>query len=147
MPETAGEISEKSEVRRELERTSGDKKSREKVKARGTDKFWFVTHALLLISFAVLYFLLGSKLIPIPIPHLDLARRVLRGAALIVILLALAKAISVYAIGRIEDASTRFTLKRIEHLIVALALAVIAVSVIFVNWYAALTALGVGSII
>jgi small-conductance mechanosensitive channel len=147
MPETAGEISERSEVRRELERTSGDKKPREKVKARGTDKFWFVTHALLLISFAVLYFLLGSKLIPIPIPHLDLARRVLRGAALIVILLALAKAISVYAIGRIEDASTRFTLKRIEHLIVALALAVIAVSMIFVNWYAALTALGVGSII
>jgi small-conductance mechanosensitive channel len=147
MPETAGEISEKPEVRRELERTTGEKKRREKVTARGTDKFWFVTHALLLIGFAVLYLLLGSNLIPIAIPHVDLARHVLRGAMLIVILLAMAKATSVYVLGRIEDASTRFTLKRIEHLIVALALAVIAVSVIFVNWYAALTALGVGSII
>jgi small-conductance mechanosensitive channel len=147
MPETAGEISEKPEVRRELERTTGEKKRREKVTARGTDKFWFVTHALLLIGFAVLYLLLGSNLIPIAIPHVDLARRVLRGTMLIVILLAMAKATSVYVLGRIEDASTRFTLKRIEHLIVALALAVIAVSVIFVNWYAALTALGVGSII
>jgi small-conductance mechanosensitive channel len=147
MPETAGEISEKPEVQRELERTTGEKKRREKVKARGTDKFWFVTHALLLIGFAVLYLLLGSNLIPIAIPHINLAQRVLRGAMLIVILLAMAKATSVYLLGRIEDASTRFTLKRIEHLIVALALAVIAVSVIFVNWYAALTALGVGSII
>jgi small-conductance mechanosensitive channel len=147
MPETVGEISEKPEVRRELERATGEKKRREKVKARGTDKFWFVTHALLLIGFVVLYLLLGSKLISVPIPHVDLVQRVLRGATLVVILLALAKAISVYAIGRIEDAATRFTLKRIEHLIVALTIGVIAVSVIFVNWYAALTALGVGSII
>ena len=52
-----------------------------------------------------------------------------------------------YAIGRIEDATTRFTLKRVEHLVVALVIAVIAVSILFVNWYPALTALGIGSII
>ena len=57
------------------------------------------------------------------------------------------QAISIYAIGRIEDATTRFTLKRVEHLVVALAIAVIAVSILFVNWYPALTALGIGSII
>jgi small-conductance mechanosensitive channel len=50
-------------------------------------------------------------------------------------------------IGRIEDASTRFTLKRIEHLLAALAIGVITISMVFVNWYAALTALGIGSII
>src|SRR5437660_1652918 len=111
MPESAGEISEKPEVRRELERTTGEKKRRESVRARGTDKFWFVTYAFLFIGFTVLYILLGSKLIPVPIPHVDLAQRVLRGAMLIVILLVLAKALSVYAIGHIEDASTRFTLK------------------------------------
>jgi small-conductance mechanosensitive channel len=76
-----------------------------------------------------------------------LARRVLRGAAFIVILLAVAKASSVYALGRIEDTSTRFTLRRVEHLIVAWLFPLIIVSIIFVNWYAALTALGVGSII
>src|SRR5205085_724168 len=42
---------------------------------------------------------------------------------------------------------TRFTLKRIQYLIVGILIAIIAISVIFVNWYAALTALGVGSII
>src|SRR6266568_2153705 len=147
MPETAEQISEKPEVRKELARTTREKKPGEKVKARGTDKFWFVTHALLLIGCAALYFLLGSMLIPLSPSHLELARRIIRAAALIVIVIAIAKAISVYALGRIEDAAIRFTLQRVEHLLVALVIALIAVSIIFVNWYAALTALGVGSII
>jgi small-conductance mechanosensitive channel len=146
MPETVEEISEKPEVREELARTAGEK-PREKVKARATDKFWFVTHALLLVGCAIIYFLLGSKLIPLPQPSVDLARRILRGAILIVALLAIAKTISVYGLGKIEDASTRFTLRRVQRLIVGLLIALIAISVIFVNWYAALTALGVGSVI
>jgi len=140
MPETAEQISEKPEVRKELARTTREKKPGEKVKARGTDKFWFVTHALLLIGCAALYF-------PLSPSHLELGRRIIRAAALIVIVIAIAKAISVYALGRIEDAAIRFTLQRVEHLLVALLVALIAVSIIFVNWYAALTALGVGSII
>jgi len=147
MPETAEQISEKPEVRKELARTTREKKPGEKVKARGTDKFWFVTHALLLIGCAALYFLLGSMLIPLSPSHLELGRRIIRAAALIVIVIAIAKAISVYALGRIEDAAIRFTLQRVEHLLVALLVALVAVSIIFVNWYAALTALGVGSII
>jgi hypothetical protein len=53
MPETAEEISKQPEVRKELERTSG-KKREEKVKAPAIDKFWFVTHGLLLIGCAAL---------------------------------------------------------------------------------------------
>ena len=146
MPETAEELSQKPEVREELARTTG-RKVGDKVKAETRDKFWFVTHTLLLIGFAVLYYLLGSKLVPLPQAYIDLVQRVLRGAALIVIVLAIAKAISVYVLGRIDDASTRFTLKRIEHLIVGLIVVLIAISIIFVNWYAALTALGISSII
>ena len=62
-------------------------------------------------------------------------------------MLAIARAISVYGLARIEDASTRFTLQRIAHLAIALAVAVIVISIIFVNWYAAIAAFGVGSII
>jgi small-conductance mechanosensitive channel len=146
MPETAEELRQKPEVREELARTSGEK-AREKVKAETKDKFWFVTHALLLGGCAILYFLIGSKFIPLPQAEVDLTRRFLRGFALIVVVLATAKAVKVYAIGRIEDAVTRFTLQRIQNLVVTLLVAVIAVSVTFVNWYAALTALGIGSII
>jgi len=147
MAETAQQISKKPEVRKELARTTREKSPGEKVKARGTDKFWFMTHALLLIGCGALYFFLGSKLIPLSPSHLDLTRRIIRAVALIVVVLAIAKAISVYALGRIEDAAIRFTLQRVEHLLVTLLIALVAVSIIFVNWYAALTALGVGSII
>jgi small-conductance mechanosensitive channel len=146
MPETAEELCQKPEVREELARASGQK-AREKVRAEAKDKFWFVTHALLLIGCAVFYYLLGSKFIPLPQHDVEFARRFVRGAVFIVIVLAVAKAVSVYAIGRLQNAVTRFTLQRIEYLVVALVIAIITVSVVFVNWYAALTALGVGSII
>ena len=93
MPEAAEEISQQPEVRKELQRATGEK-PREKVKAHGREKLWFVTHTLILVGCAVLYFLLGSKLIPLPHPTIDIAGRVLRGAALIVIVLAIAKAAS-----------------------------------------------------
>jgi small-conductance mechanosensitive channel len=147
MPETAQQISEKPEVRKELARTAGEKKPSEKIKARTTDKFWFVTHGLALIGCAILYYLIGSRFVPLAQTEVDFSRRILRGFALIVIILATAKAVRVYAIGRIEDAVTRFTLQRIQYLVVGVLIAVIAISVIFVNWYAALTALGIGSII
>jgi small-conductance mechanosensitive channel len=146
MPETAEAISEKPEVRKELQRATGEK-PRQKLKARGKDKFWFGTYALILAGCVVLFLLLGAKLVPLPQPTVDVLRRILRGAALIVVVLAIAKATSVYALGRVEDASTRFTLQRVVQLIVALFIVLVVVSIIFVNWYAAVAALGVGSII
>jgi len=146
MPETAEELCQRPEVREELARATGQK-AEAKVTTETKDKLWFVTHGLLIGGCAVLYLLIGSRLIPIPRPQVDIAHRLLRGVALIVGIIAAAKAMKVYAIGRIEDAATRFTLERIEKLLVWLVIALVAASIIFVNWYAALTALGIGSII
>src|SRR3977135_1034735 len=147
MPETAEQLSKQPDVRKELERTGGAKKLEEKVKAEPKDKFWFVTHGLLLIGCAVLYWLIGSKFIPLIQSEVDLSHRLIRGAALIVVVLSQAKSVQVFAIGRLDDAVTRFTLKRILFLVAGILIAIIAISVIFVNWYTALTALGIGSII
>ena len=147
MPETAEQLSRQPDVRKELERTGGAKKPAEKVKAEPRDKFWFVTHGLLLIGCAVLYWLIASKFIPLVESEVDLSHRFLRGVALVIVVLATAKSVKVYAIGRLEDAVTRFTLKRILYLVAGILIATIAISVIFVNWYAALTAFGIGSII
>src|SRR4030095_4032880 len=66
---------------------------------------------------------------------------------MIVIVLGIAKAISIYLIGRVDDAAARFTLRRIEHLFVALIIALIVIGVVFVNWYTALISVGIGSVI
>ena len=55
MPETVAELSRKTEVREALAQTGG----KPKIKAQTTDKFWFVTHALVLLGCAVIAFLLG----------------------------------------------------------------------------------------
>jgi small-conductance mechanosensitive channel len=146
MSETAEEICQQPEVRKELQRATGQKNGQH-VQARGRDKIWFVIYALVLVSCAGIYFLLSSKLLPLPQATAEVATRILRGAALIAIVLAVARTASVYGLDRIEDASTRFTLQRVLRLVLALIVTVIGVSIIFVNWYAALAALGVGSII
>src|SRR2546421_946947 len=146
--ETAEQLSERPDVKKELRRTGrGDKQPAEKVKAQTTDKFWFLTHAFLIIGCIAIESLLRLKLIPLPQTYLGPIGRAVRATLFIVIVLAVAKAISVYLLGRIQDASTRFTLQRIEYLLVALLIFLIALSAIFVNWYPTIAALGVGSII
>ena len=146
MAETAEEISRKPEIRKELQRATGEKRT-ERIKARGRDKFWLIIHAVILLGCVATYFLVGSKLVPLPQASAGVVVRILRGMALIVIVLAIARVISIYMLGRILDPSARFTLQRVMHLVVALVIAVIAISIIFVNWYGMLAALGIGSII
>jgi small-conductance mechanosensitive channel len=146
MAETTEELRKRPEIRKELERARGEERP-ERVETRGHDRFWFVIYVVVLAVCAAGYFLIGAKLIPLPEVGIGIAQRLLRGVALITLVLTVGRAISFYAIGRIEDASTRFTLQRVQRLAVALAVAVIVVSIIFVNWYAAVAAFGVGSII
>ena len=143
MPESAEELSQKTEVREALEQTSGHK-SRAPEKS---DEFWFVTHLILLVGCGVLYYLVGSRFLPLSKPQVDLAHRILRGAAITIVILATSGAISLYSIARVSDPSTRFTLKRIKRLVVFLLVVLVSVSVVFVNWYTALISVGVVSVI
>jgi small-conductance mechanosensitive channel len=146
MAETTEELRKRPEIRKELERARGEERPA-KVESRGRGRFWFVVYLVVLVVCAAGYFLIGAKIISLPVAGIGFAQRILRGVALITLVLTVARAISFYAIGRIEDASTRFTLQRVGRLAVALAIVIIVVSIIFVNWYAAVAAFGVGSII
>jgi len=112
MAETTEELRKRPEIRKELERATGEER-REKVETHGRDRFWFVLYVIVLAICAAGYFLIGAKLIPLPDAGIGIAQRILRGVALITVVLTVARAISCYGIGRIEDASTRFTLQRI----------------------------------
>jgi len=73
--------------------------------------------------------------------------RYLVGALSVVGLLAGAKAVDVYAISRLRNTVSRFNLQRILRLAVGIAIVFIAISVLFVNWYAAVVSLGLISLI
>jgi small-conductance mechanosensitive channel len=144
MPESEAEIAAQPEVRKELERTTGKPAQNA---ANPGDKFWFATHLLLLASCAALYVLVGTRFLPLNPQQIALAQRILRGAATIILVLAISSAISIYAISCVLDASTRYTLKRIKRLVVFLLVVLIGVSVLFVNWYTALISVGVVSVV
>ncbi|HEX4667066.1 MAG TPA: mechanosensitive ion channel family protein [Chthoniobacterales bacterium] len=143
MAESAEQLSQHRDVREALEQATG-RKTRAPEKG---DRFWFVSYLLFLIACAALYYLVGSRFIPLTKDQLELTRRLLRGAGIIIILLAISSAISLYSIARVSDPSTRFTLKRIKRLLVFLLVLLVTVSVIFVNWYTALISVGVVSVI
>jgi small-conductance mechanosensitive channel len=143
MPETAKELAREPEVREALAQTTGHK-PRTPAKS---DRFWFASYLLLLVGCGFLYLLFGSRFIPLRQPQVDLAHRILRGAAIIIAILGASAAVSFYAITGISDPSTRFTLRRIKRLVVFILVLLIGISVVFVNWYTALISLGVLSVI
>lgn len=69
------------------------------------------------------------------------------GGLLIFVILTVAKAVEVFLIGRIPNRVSRFNLKRIFRLVVVAAIVFVAISVLFVNWYAAVVSLGLISLI
>lgn len=70
-----------------------------------------------------------------------------KGGLLIFIMLTVANVIEVFLIGRIPNRVSRFNLKRIFRLVVVVAIVFVAISVLFVNWYAAFVSLGLISLI
>src|SRR6266446_2063073 len=82
MAETAEELAKRTEVREALDQTTGQKP---RAAAETGDKFWFVTHLLLLVACGVLYYLIGSRFIPFPQTQVDLAHRLLHGASMFII--------------------------------------------------------------
>src|SRR6476620_9210578 len=64
MAETTEELRKRPEIRKELERATGEER-REKVETHGRDRFWFIIYVVVLAVCAAGYFLIGAKLIPL----------------------------------------------------------------------------------
>lgn len=77
----------------------------------------------------------------------DTVQRVLRGGLMAILLLAIGRAVEVYWIERLASPVSRFNLTRILRLVMALAIAFVVISILFVEWYAAVVSLGLISLI
>ena len=71
----------------------------------------------------------------------------LKGATLVFMMLTIAKAIEIFAISRIASRVARFNIKRIFRLVVAIAIILVTISVLFANWYTAVVSLGLISLV
>jgi len=76
MAETTEELRKRPEIRKELERATGEERP-ERVETHGRDRFWLIIYALVFAGCAAVYFLIGAKLIPLPEAAINVAQRIL----------------------------------------------------------------------
>src|SRR2546425_1839475 len=138
------QVKKQEDVKRALKQTS-TVKPEETPKAETKDKLWLGTHAIILISLVVLYYVLQFKVFGFAARFIPFLQKLDKTAIAIVLLLAIGKTVDVYLIRRIDSPVARYNLRRVAKLTFALFL---VFAVIFLqNWYTTVVSIGVLSLI
>lgn len=148
-PAEVEQVKQQDDVQRALKQTSTVKPD-EKPKAKPKDKLWLGTHAIVLVSLAVLRYVLRLSLFGFAerYPQLvDLLQKAALAAMAIVLLLAVAKVVDIYLIGGIDSPVSRYNLRRVAKLALGLLLVVTAISILFSNWYTTVVSVGLASLV
>jgi small-conductance mechanosensitive channel len=143
------QVKQREEVQQALAQTS-IVKPESSPKAETKDKLLLGTHIIILLALAGLRFVLQLSLFGFAEKHpryIDLLQKLNLSVMAIVLLLAIAKIIDVYLIGRIDSPVSRYNLRRVAKLALGLVLAFVVVSILFQNWYTAAVSLGLISLI
>jgi small-conductance mechanosensitive channel len=133
------------DVQRALQRSGGAPRTTPEVEPRHKARIaWWLG---VLVVFAVLYYLMRLDAFESLGRYLPPARRIVVGAMAAALVLALSRAIEVFVIEPNCNRVTQYNLKHILNLGTWLVLALIGVSVLFANWYAAAASLGLISLV
>ncbi|HEV8140495.1 MAG TPA: mechanosensitive ion channel family protein [Pyrinomonadaceae bacterium] len=138
------QVKEREDVKQALKQTTATA-PQDQPKAGTKDKLWLGTHVIVLLGLAVFYYLLQFKVFGFAARFVPYIQKLDKAAMAVVVLLAIAKVVDVYLIGRLDSAVSRYTLRRVAKLVLGL-LMVLAV-VAFSNWYTTLVSVGVFSLV
>ena len=141
------QLKEQEDIKAALKQTTGTREIVPKPVAKLEDKLWFGTYIFVLLGLITLYYLLGSDLVPAETLYVSLLRRLLVGAILVVLVVAITKSVRVYLISQIENRPAQYNLARVLHLLMVLTIVIIGLSLLSTSWYTALVSLGVLSLI
>jgi small-conductance mechanosensitive channel len=110
-------------------------------------KVFLGAYVLLVLVLGGSYYLLNHHAFSLtPGVHTFLSRICLGGAAIITVIAA-TQSIDVYLVDRFDDRVAEYNVRRILKLVTGCLIAIILISVLFVNWYTAVVSLGVFSVI
>jgi small-conductance mechanosensitive channel len=146
--ETAKEqIRQQEVVRTALKQNPAETEPLPLAVAAPRDKAWFGGYALFFIAGVALHYLFAFRVFGLSDSAVYWGQKFTKVGMLLTLLLGLAKTSEIYFIGRLEDAVSRYNLRRIQRLVVAVVAVFITVSVLIVNWYIAVTSIGLVSLI
>ena len=140
------QVKERQDVKQALKQTTSTAPA-EQPKAKTKDKLLLGTHVIILIALGVSYYLLQFRVFGFAARYVPFIQKLDRAAMAVVLLLAIAKLIDVYLIGRLDSPVSRYTLRRIAKLVLALLTIFVTISFVISNWYTTLVSVGVFSLI
>ncbi len=140
------QVKQQADVKQALKQTS-TVKPEEKPKAETKDKLLLGTHALVFIALAIFYFVLQFKIFGFAARFIPYIQKLDKSVMAIILLLAIAKVVDVYLIGRIDSAVSRYNLRRVAKLTLGLLLMLVVVSILFSNWYTTVVSVGLISLV
>jgi small-conductance mechanosensitive channel len=140
------QVKEREDVKQALKQTTATA-SKDQPKAQTKDKLWLGTHLIVLVGLGVFYYLLQFKVFGFAARYVPYVQKLDKAAAVVVLLLGLAKVVDVYVIGRIESPSSRYTLRRVAKLLLGLLLLFTVISIVFQYWYTTLVSIGLFSLV
>jgi small-conductance mechanosensitive channel len=140
------QVKQQEEVKRALKQTSIVKPD-ETPKAETKDKLLLGTHVIILIALAVVRIVLQFSFLGFASRFIPVLQKLNLSVMSIVLLLAVAKIVDVYLIGRVDNPVARYNLRRVAKLTLGLVLAFVVISILFQNWYTAVVSLGLISLI
>ena len=139
------EVKQDADVQRALQQATPTEKSEAPV-ARARDKFVIGTHLVLLIGLGALYQLVKYRL-PGFAEAYPLLLKLILAIAVVVVCQMIQRVIDVYFIGRVQNAVSKYNLKRVSRLVVWLVIAFFVLTILFQNWYTAVVSFGLISLI
>jgi small-conductance mechanosensitive channel len=144
------------DVKRALEQTGGralkpEEAEREEAarppRERRRHKLWLGTYLLALVALGALHYAVRLKFFDFADAYRPTALRGVEGAMAVVLVLAAARLVDAFLIDPLSDPVSRYNLHRVLRLAAGVGIALIAVSVIFANWYTAAVSFGVLSLV
>lgn len=140
------QVKEREDVKQALKQTSAVKVE-EAPKAETKDKLWLGTHAIVFLTLAAVFLVLQFSVFGFAARFIPWIQALIKSAMAVVLLLAVAKLLDVYVLGRIVSRVSRYNLRRVAKLILGLLLVLVVMSILFQNWYTALVSVGVISLV
>ncbi|MBV8858928.1 MAG: mechanosensitive ion channel family protein [Acidobacteria bacterium] len=110
-------------------------------------KLWIGTYLLALAALAALHYAVRLKFFDFADAYRPTALRAAEAAMAVVLVLAAARLVDALLIDPLSDAASRYNLHRVLRFAAGTTIMLIAVSVIFANWYTAAVSFGVLSLV
>ncbi|MDQ2856399.1 MAG: mechanosensitive ion channel family protein, partial [Acidobacteriota bacterium] len=140
------ELKQQSDIRKALKQTGAAPVSAAPTVER-KHKVFIGTYLVVLFALGALYYFLRLHPFNISAGLISFFQRADLGAITIATIITIVKSIDVYLIDRVDDPVAEYNIRRVLKLISTFVIGLIVLSVLFVNWYAAVVSLSVFSVI